>query len=91
MSNSCVEAKQAFEFLRGKKIPVNYQATDGPPVRVISHHCLLDRRVHATIDAADALHEANRVPVQVIVDKASRVLKVQSFGEHIGGNENPRF
>ncbi len=51
----------------------------------------LDLRVHAAIDAADALHQPHRVPVQVVVDDAGRVLKVQAFGQHVGGDQDADF
>ena len=38
------------------------------------------------IDPAKALNEANRVPVQVIVDYHAAILEVETFGEHVRAN-----
>ena len=38
--------------------------------------------------AADALHEAHGIPVEIVVDEARGVLKVEPLGEHIGGDDS---
>ena len=58
---------------------------------MVGEQAFLDLRVQAAIDAADALHQPHRVPVQVVVDQAGGVLKVQAFGQHVGGNQDARF
>ena len=49
-----------------------------------------DLRVRAAdaVDAAIALHEANRVPGQVVVDNEAAVLKILAFGENVRADEN---
>ena len=48
----------------------------------------LDRRVHATVDATDALHETDRVPVDVVVDEQGAVLEVHALAQDVGGDED---
>ena len=43
------------------------------------HEPFLDLRVHTPVYTTDALHQANRVPVNVVVDHPGGVLKVQAF------------
>ena len=38
--------------------------------------CVFDFGVEPAIDAADSLHQSHRVPVQIVVDQARRILKV---------------
>src|SRR5690606_14681220 len=39
----------------------------------------------------NALHEAHRVPVEVVVDQPGSVLEVETFGQHVGRDENADF
>ena len=55
---------------------------------MVGDQSLLDLRVHAAIDTADALHEPHRVPVHVVVDQPGGVLEVQAFGQDIGGDQD---
>ena len=41
-----------------------------------------------TVDATESLDDADRVPVDVVIDEVVAVLEVLSFGNAIGGNEN---
>ena len=58
---------------------------------MVGHYPLFDFRVQTAIDTTDALHEPNGVPVQVVVDHPRRVLEVQTFGQHVGGDEDADF
>ena len=51
---------------------------------MVCDESLLHLRVHAPVHAADALHQAHRVPVDVVIDDPGGVLKVQAFGQDIG-------
>ena len=47
-----------------------------------------DCGIHAPVHPADALHEADRVPVDVVVGHPRGVLKVETLGEDIGGDQD---
>ena len=40
------------------------------------------------VDAAETLDEADGVPVQVVVYEVGSVLKIETFGEDVGGDED---
>ena len=40
------------------------------------------------VDAPVTLHQAHRVPRQVVVDDVACLLQVHALGQHIGGNHN---
>ena len=44
-----------------------------------------------TVDPAEPLNDANRVPVDVIVDQVIAVLKVLPFGDTVGANKQVQF
>ena len=41
-----------------------------------------------TVDTAEALDDADRVPVDIVVDKVVTVLKVLTLGDTVCGDEN---
>ena len=43
------------------------------------------------VDAAEALDDAHRVPVDVVVDEPVAVLEVLAFGDAVGGDEQVEF
>ncbi len=43
------------------------------------------------VDAPEALDDAHRVPVDVVVDQTVAVLKVLAFGDAVGGDEQIQF
>ena len=58
---------------------------------MVGDHLRLDLRVQPPVHTADPLHQPDGIPVQVIVDQPGGVLKVQTFGEHVGGNQDAGF
>ena len=46
---------------------------------MVGHELCLDVGVEAAIDSTDALHEPDRVPVDVVVDEPGGVLEVQTL------------
>src|SRR5262245_61268495 len=55
---------------------------------MISDESLFDFRIHAPVYAADALHEAHGIPMDVVVNHPRGVLKVQTFGEDVSRDED---
>src|SRR5579863_5121741 len=55
---------------------------------MVGYELLLDIRVHAPVNAADALHQAHGVPVDVVVDHPRGILQVQAFGENVGRDQH---
>ena len=49
---------------------------------------ILDERIDPAVDAAVPLDEAGRVPRQVVVDQDARLLQVDTFGQHLRGDEH---
>src|SRR5690349_5147038 len=43
------------------------------------------------VDATKALDNANRVPVDVVIDDSVTVLQILAFGDAVGGDENVDF
>ena len=43
------------------------------------------------VDAAEALDDAHRVPVDVVVDEVVAVLKVLAFGDAVGADQQVDF
>ena len=58
---------------------------------MVGHESRFDIGVEPAIHTANALHEPNRVPVQIVVDEPGGILQVQTFGKHVRRNENARF
>src|SRR5438552_2588609 len=44
-----------------------------------------------SVDATEPLNQADRIPMQVVVNDLVTVLKVETFGEHIGCNDRVKF
>ena len=42
-----------------------------------------DLWVHAPIDSSNSLHQTDRVPMDVVVDQAAGVLKIEALGEDV--------
>ena len=78
----------AFSSSGGRKFQKLTLPRDDGDLRVVGDEPLLDLRVHAPVHTADALHQADRVPVDVVVDHPRGVLKVQTFGEDVGGDQD---
>lgn len=55
---------------------------------MIGNDPLFGLRAHSPVDTTNPLHEPDRIPVKIIVDQASRILKVQTFREYVSRNEN---
>ena len=45
-------------------------------------------RIQSTIDTANALHQPDRVPVDVVVDEVRCILQVEALREHVGRDEH---
>src|SRR5262245_12210235 len=58
---------------------------------MVGHKARLDIGIHSAIYTADALHQTNRIPMDVVVDHPRCVLKVETFGEDVSRNENANF
>src|SRR5437870_3639887 len=50
-----------------------------------------DFGIHAAIDTANTLHQAYRIPMDVVVDDPRSVLKIETFGQDISRNQNTGF
>ena len=83
-----IEREDGVQLIGRKKIPEAHLATGGSEFRMVGDEPSLHLGVHAPVHATNALHEAHRVPVDVVVDHARGVLEVQAFGEDVGGNED---
>ena len=55
---------------------------------MVSHQLLLHLGVHAPVHAPNALHQAHRIPVDVVINHARCILQVQAFGQHIRGHQH---
>ena len=86
-----VQVEQLVQFTGWQEIPVFHRATDVFHIGMVLDQFFLNLGVHAPVHAANTLHQAHRVPVQVVVDQARGVLQVQAFTEHIGGNQHAGF
>ena len=84
-----VQREDLVELSRGEEVP----EADFPPgvleFRVIRTESFLGLRIHPAVDTADALHEPNGVPADVVVDEAGGVLEVQAFREDVRRDEDP--
>ncbi len=76
--------QQFFHFLWRQEIPEINLTFQRP--RTVKH-CLCFR-IKTPIHTADALHEPDRIPMEIIIDNQTRILQVQTFGQDIGGYEN---
>jgi polar amino acid transport system substrate-binding protein len=52
-------------------------------LQMIGDKALFHGGIHPAVDAADALHEADRVPVDVVVDHLRGVLEVEAFRKDV--------
>lgn len=76
--DSPVELEQVFQVVGRRK----FQYSTLPrraPAQVIRDEQRLHGGVHAAVHTPDALHEADGVPVEVVIDEPGGVLKVQAF------------
>ena len=46
---------------------------------MVSENLSLDVWVHSAVDPAYSLHEANGIPMNVVVNQTSGILKVEAF------------
>ena len=83
-----VEREDLVQFLGREKVPEPDLAAGGGGLGIVGDKPLLDLGIHAPVHPADALHEAHRVPVDVVVDHPRSVLKVETLGEDIGGDQD---
>ena len=88
LRNLRVEREDLVQLVRRQEVPEAHLAAGRCHFRVVGDEPLLDLRIHAPVHTADALHEAHRVPVDVVVDHPRGVLEVQTFGQDVGGDEN---
>ena len=91
VGDALVEAEEVVQFVGRQEVPVGDRAAQRLLIGMVGDELFLDARVQAAVHAADPLHEADRVPVQVVVDEPGGVLKVEAFGEHVGGNQDARL
>lgn len=86
-----VEGEEFIEFSGWEKVVVadDLSAFDG--FGVVECEGGFFFGIAAAINAADALHKADGVPVEVVVDEACGILKVEAFGEDIGADEDADF
>src|SRR5579875_1280361 len=59
-----------------------------PPVRKETSHIYVPMRAANAVDASMALHQAHRIPGQIVVDNVARLLKVHTFSKDIGRYQN---
>lgn len=78
-------------WVRRQEVPVGDGAADCFLFGVIGEYRGLRIRIHTTVHTANALHQADRIPMYVIVNQARGVLQVQAFGEDICGDEDASF
>ena len=83
-----VEREDRVQLVGRQEVPEAHLAAGGRDLRVVGDEPLLDLGVHAPVDAADALHQAHRVPVDVVVDHPRGVLEVEAFREDVGGDQD---
>lgn len=83
-----VEVQQGFQFVRRQEVPIHDGLAFGAQMRMGVQQPLLDVGTAAAVHAADALHKADGIPVQVEVDEPVGVLKVQPLGKDVRGDED---
>src|SRR5579875_391557 len=59
-----------------------------PLVRKEAAHVHVAMGATDAVDASMALHQAHRVPGQIVVDNIARLLKVHTFSQNIGRDQN---
>ena len=91
MRHAAVKSQEYVEFVGRQEVPVGDRAAQRLLLGMVGDQLLLNRGIHAAVHAADALHEAHRVPVQVVIDQPRRVLEVQALGQHVGRNQDADF
>ncbi len=88
MGHPLVEAEDVVQFVGRQKVPQAYGAPHLCQFGVVSDHLGFDFGIEAAVHAADALHQAHRVPVQVVVDDAGGVLQVEPLGEYVSRDKD---
>ena len=83
-----VEREDRVQLVGRQEVPEAHLAAGRRDLRVVGDQPLLDLGVHAPVHAADALHQADGVPVDVVVDHPRGVLEVQTLGENVGRDQN---
>ena len=67
LSDLSIEREKFVQIIRREKIPETDFATTRCNFWLVTFYSLLDLWVHAAINSTDALHEADRIPMNVIV------------------------
>lgn len=79
VTDSAVEAQEVVQFIGRKEVPEGYRSANALLVGMIREEALFGFFVHSPINAPNALHQSHGIPVEVVVDQAGSVLKVQAF------------
>lgn len=86
--HAVVEVEEGFEFVGGQEVPEDDFAAGVFEVGSGLAELFFDGGIEAAVNSADALHEADGIPMEIEVDEAVGVLEVEAFGEDVGGDEN---
>src|SRR6266566_3992261 len=68
MTDAAVESQERIQLIRREEVPVSDRAADAFLIGMILEYFSFNVSVHAAVNAANALHQAHRVPVQIIVN-----------------------
>ena len=79
MGHPLVQAQQIVQFIGRQKVPIAHLAAQVGDFGMIGHQLRFGVGGEAAVDAANALHQPHRVPVQIVVDQQRRVLQIQAF------------
>src|SRR3990172_2192903 len=88
LRNPGVEGQDYVQLIGWEEVPESHLSAEGFDLRVIGHKALLNCRIHTPVHTADPLHEAYRVPVDVVIDHPAGILQVETFRQHVGGDEH---
>ena len=72
--------QDALDLVWGQEVSEPHRIPIGGRAGMVFGEASFNVGAHAAVDAADALHDPHRVPVQVVVDQAGGVLKVEALG-----------
>ena len=86
--HAIVEVEESVEFIGRQEVPKDDFAAGALEMGLGLAELFFDGGIEAAVDSANALHETDRIPVEIEVDEAVGVLEIETFGKNIGGDEN---
>ena len=86
--HAVVEVEEGVEFVGRQEVPKDDFAAGSLEMGLGLAELFFDAGIEAAVDSADALHEADGIPVKIEVDEAVGVLEIEAFGKDVGGDEN---